>query len=233
MAKCIYCGEAKKLGPYGYCEDCYNDLSSDIRNQLATLERLETRSKSADLTMEEKQEIANQAVACGHALKEHKRKGVLFFKSDFRPQIAAIHANLGIPLLTEFTWDEKAGAKAIAKNKKSTLLLISAIIGTLYIIYLLYYCSSTLAAQTDSAAALGTTIGIALIFPHAFMTFLSVIFNWVGWAANVRWGALTAGILYSVATFLMPLYFMYTIIEVVLCFVGFARMKRPQPQTVG
>ena len=38
--------------------------------------------------------------------------------------------------------------------------------------------------------------------------------------------ALTAGILYSVAMILFPMYFAFVVIEAVLCYVGFAKLKK-------
>lgn len=109
--------------------------------------------------------------------------------------------------------------------KRSKLLLVSGIIGALYLIYLASYCSST-ASAAEGAEAIGVGIGIALIMPHAVLTGIAVIFNWVGFALRVRWGALTAGILYAVSMLLMPLYFMFVLIEMILCFVAFAKMKK-------
>ena len=37
--------------------------------------------------------------------------------------------------------------------------------------------------------------------------------------------ALTAGILYAVAMVLFPMYFFFVVVEMILCFIAFARMK--------
>lgn len=114
------------------------------------------------------------------------------------------------------------------KEKKSKLLLVSWIIGVLYVVYLFWYMSSAgSAAGTDSAEALGTAIGLALIVPHLVFVVLAVIFNILGWAMNKRGFTLTGGILYAVSILMMPLYFMFVIIEMILSFVGFAKMKKP------
>ena len=54
---------------------------------------------------------------------------------------------------------------------------------------------------------------------------LAVIFNILGWAMNKRGFALTGAILYTVALVLMPLYFMFVIIQMILSYVGFAKLK--------
>ena len=53
----------------------------------------------------------------------------------------------------------------------------------------------------------------------------AVIFNVLGWAMNKRGFALTGAILYTVALVLMPLYFMFVIIQMILSYVGFAKLK--------
>lgn len=42
---------------------------------------------------------------------------------------------------------------------------------------------------------------------------------------NRRAFALTAGILYAVAMVLFPMYFFFVVVEMILCFTAFARMK--------
>ena len=97
--------------------------------------------------------------------------------------------------------------------KKSKLLLAAAILGAAYFIYLISYFTG----------AIGET---ALVTPHMICVGIAAIFNWIGWAMSVRWGALVAGILYAVSIVLMPIYFMFVIIQMILCFVGFAKLKQ-------
>jgi len=112
-------------------------------------------------------------------------------------------------------------------KKKNVLLLISWIIGLLYTVYLVYYMASTAdASQAESSAyQAGTAIGIMIIMPHAAFCGLAVIFNLLGWAMNKSWAALVAGILYAVALVLMPLYFFGVVVEIILCFIGFAKIR--------
>lgn len=49
---------------------------------------------------------------------------------------------------------------------------------------------------------------------------------WIGWALRARWGALVAGILYSVSILARFLYAPFVIIQLILSFVGFAKMKK-------
>lgn len=112
------------------------------------------------------------------------------------------------------------------KKKKSVLLLISAIIGVLYIVYSIIYWGGTNTGTADTAEALGAGIATAIVFPHLICAGLAVIFNILGWAMNHRGFALTGAILYAVSMILFPLYFMFVIIEMILSFIGFARLKK-------
>lgn len=110
------------------------------------------------------------------------------------------------------------------KKKHSKLLLISAIIGTLYAIYLIVYFSTGISSN-DSAEAVGAVIATALVIPHMILVILAAIFNWVAYGTNKRGLALTGGILYSVAGVLFLLYILFVVPSIVLSFVGYAKLK--------
>ena len=112
------------------------------------------------------------------------------------------------------------------KKRRSKLLLASAIIGVLYILYSISYWTGANTSGADTAEAIGAGIATALVMPHLICTGLAVIFNIIGWAMNHRGFALTAGILYSVAMILFPMYFMFVLLEVIFSFVGFAKLKK-------
>ena len=108
--------------------------------------------------------------------------------------------------------------------KKSKLLLASGIIGTLYLIYLISYFSGGV-VSTDGAEAIGAGIAAALVTPHMVCVGVAVIFNWLGWALKARWAALVAGIMYAVSIVCMFMYAMFVVLEMIFCFVAFAKMK--------
>jgi hypothetical protein len=112
-----------------------------------------------------------------------------------------------------------------AKKKRSVLLLISAVIGIAYILYSISYWTGA-NSGVDGAEAVGAGIATALVFPHLICTGLAVIFTILGWSMNHRGFALTGAILYAVAMILFPLYFFFVLIEMVLSFVGFAKLKK-------
>lgn len=113
-----------------------------------------------------------------------------------------------------------------AKKKRSVLLLVSAILGVLYIIYSISYWTGANSGNSDAATALGAGIATALVMPHLVCSGLATLFNILGWAMNHRAFALVGGILYAVAMVLFPMYFVFVVVQVVLSFVGFAKLKK-------
>lgn len=111
-------------------------------------------------------------------------------------------------------------------KKRNVLLLVAAILGSAYLIYLVSYMAAAPVSTGYSAADAGTAIAMMMIMPHAALTGLAVIFNWIAWALSKRWAALTAGILYAVAILMMYIYFMFVVVEMVLCFVAFVQMGK-------
>lgn len=111
------------------------------------------------------------------------------------------------------------------KAKKSKLLLVSGILGTLYLIYLITYFMGGMATD-DQTQAIAGGLATMLVMPHMLCVGVAVIFTWIGWALRARWGALVAGILYSVSILAMFLYAPFVIIQLILSFVGFAKIKK-------
>lgn len=112
---------------------------------------------------------------------------------------------------------------------KSKLLLVALVLSALYMIYSAWYWFGGGAASqagTDSAAQAGGAIAAALVTPHLLCALLALVFNALGFAMGKRGFALTAGILYAVSMVLFPMYFFFVIVQMILCFVAFAKMRR-------
>lgn len=116
------------------------------------------------------------------------------------------------------------------KSKKNSgfniLLLISFIIGCLYLLYSLVYWSGAVGSVSGVGEQIGAGIATVLVMPHLICTVLAVIFNALGLFMNKRGFALTGAILYSVALVLFPMYFMFVIIEMILSYIGFAKIPK-------
>lgn len=110
--------------------------------------------------------------------------------------------------------------------KRSKLLLAAAIIGTLYLIYLITYFTGGVVSSDDVTETLGAGLAVTLVMPHTVCLGIAVIFNWLGWGLKARWAALVAGIMYAVSMVCMFLYAMFVVLEMIFCFVAFAKMKQ-------
>ena len=112
------------------------------------------------------------------------------------------------------------------KKKKSTLLLISAILGILYSVYIVVYFMGAGSNAGSTAEAIGAGIATVIVMPHMICAVLAAIFNTLGWAMSSRGFSLTGAILYAVAAVLFPIYAMFVLIQMILSFIGFARLKK-------
>lgn len=114
------------------------------------------------------------------------------------------------------------------KPKKSVLLGIALALGAVYVVYSLWYWFGGGAAGqvgSDSASQAGAGLAAVIVMPHLVLTLLAVVFNALGFVMGKRGFALTAGILYAVAMALFPVYFFFVIVQMILCFVAFAKMR--------
>lgn len=109
--------------------------------------------------------------------------------------------------------------------KRSKALLISAILGSLYSVYLIVYFSGSIFGSEGGAELAGIAIATALVTPHIILVVLATIFNWVGYFSNKRGFALTGGILYSVGGAIFIMYIMFVVPSIVLSFVGYSKLK--------
>lgn len=90
-------------------------------------------------------------------------------------------------------------------KKRSALLLIAGVLGILYLLYSVSYWTSV-NDGSGTAEAIGAGIATAIVFPHLICAGVAVIFNILAFFMRHQAFALVAGILYSVAMLLFPLY---------------------------
>lgn len=114
------------------------------------------------------------------------------------------------------------------KSRRSVVLLIAAIIGTICSVLLFGGMNNVLTTMDGMSGAetAGTAIGLTIVTPSIMVAAIGTILAWVGWGTRKRGFALAAGILYSVAIVLMIPYFMFYIIEMILSYVAYGTMKR-------
>lgn len=111
-------------------------------------------------------------------------------------------------------------------TKEKQAIISPWILDVLYIDYLFAYFGG-LVGNTTGGEQVGSLIASTIVMPHAICAALAVLFNILGWSMNNRGFTLTGAILYAVSIVLMPLYFMFVIIQMILSFVGYAKMKSP------
>lgn len=115
--------------------------------------------------------------------------------------------------------------------KKNKLLLVSLIIGALYLIYCITYWTGANTSTGSSSYQLGTAIATTMVLPHLVVTGIAVIFNALAFFMDKKAFALVAGILYAVAMLLFILYFWGDLVEMILCFVAYSQMKKIETST--
>ena len=114
--------------------------------------------------------------------------------------------------------------ETVNAKKKPTILLVSAVIATLWIIFGIYSFADATGSASGAAEQIGTAIAGTMIIPFLIIAGLGLLFNWLGWALKKRGFAITAGVLYCVSL----IGFTYTfglIPSIVLVFIGVAKLK--------
>lgn len=112
------------------------------------------------------------------------------------------------------------------RPKRSLCLLIAFFLSVVYFLYLLVCLTDGLSPNIDEWEALGWMLGASLMLPHIICLMIATLFDLIGWAARSRSCALVSAVLYIVSMAMMPLYFMFVVVQMVLSFVGFALMKQ-------
>lgn len=105
--------------------------------------------------------------------------------------------------------------KPLFKHKFSWCLLISFLIGLAYLIFSAAYWTQA------AGSNLGGALAVTMVYPHLICLFLAVVLNFLGVTLRNTWVAMVAAILYTIALFLFPMYWMFVIAEAILCWVAF------------
>lgn len=105
--------------------------------------------------------------------------------------------------------------------RKSKLLLVSWILSVIYSVMLLKYFS-----EISSSGEVVDAFATILLYPHIVVVLMGLLFNILGWSLHKAGYALTGAILYTVGIVLMPIYIFFIIIQTILSYVAYVRMKR-------
>ncbi len=104
------------------------------------------------------------------------------------------------------------------------LALVSFVIGLIYFICLIVNFIGG-SVSTNGSEQAGSILATALVMPHMITEGLAMIFNGLGCFLHKRAFILVGAILYTVSLVLFPLYFMFVLIEMILSFIAYAKMK--------
>ena len=113
-----------------------------------------------------------------------------------------------------------------SKKKRSITLIISAILGVAYSIYIISYFSNAMFGSDSTSEAIGGAIATALVTPHMVCVVIAAIFNVIACIGNKRAFALVGAILYCVGAVMFLLYAMFLIPSIILSFVGYAQLGK-------
>ena len=113
--------------------------------------------------------------------------------------------------------------------KRNKLLLVSGILGTAYLAYIIIYFLTNAVNSSDSLVQVGSALAFVLLTPHMIFVGIALFFNWLAFLLKARWSALLAGIIYCISMLLFVSFFWGVIAEMVLCIVAFAQMKKVKP----
>ncbi len=112
------------------------------------------------------------------------------------------------------------------KKKVNVVLLISAILGVAYTIYLIAYFTGAMGSAESGSDAAAGFIATALVTPHMICVGIAAIFNVLAAFLQKKGFALTCGILYSVGAVLFFMYALFVVPSIVLSFVGYAQLSK-------
>lgn len=116
-------------------------------------------------------------------------------------------------------------SEQVIRKRRSKLALVSWVLSLLYLIYLISHFGGSI-GSTTGVEQVGAALATALVFPHMLSVGIGLIFNMLGYFLNNRAFILVGAILYSVSILLFMVYFMFVIIQMVLSYVAFAKMKK-------
>ena len=113
-----------------------------------------------------------------------------------------------------------------SKRKRSVSLIIAAVLGVIYSIYILTYFSGVITGTQSAAEAVGGVIATAFVTPHMVCVVVAAIFNSVACFTNKRGFALAGAILYCVGAVVFLMYAPFVVPSIILSFVGYAKLGK-------
>ena len=113
-------------------------------------------------------------------------------------------------------------------KKRPFTLLLASIIGILMTKFMWGYIGQYVDFSGGTATYsqdLGTELFLAMSLPFCALATVALVFCCISWLFKQRWAALVAGILYSVSIVCLIPWLWMVVVQMILCYVGFAQMK--------
>jgi hypothetical protein len=107
---------------------------------------------------------------------------------------------------------------------------IATAIAFAYGIYLISYWAGANTGTSGDSEAVGAAIATALVLPHLLVTWIGVIFGFIGFFTRKSGFLLTAAILYASAAVLFLIYAIFLVPSIVLGFIGYVNQKKMTPK---
>ncbi len=111
-------------------------------------------------------------------------------------------------------------------RNRSKILFLSAVLGTLYSIYIISYFAGGIMGAKNAAEGIGASIATALVTPHMICVTVATIFSWLAFFMNLNWAAIASGILYVVGGIVFIVYILFVVPMIVLSFVGASKLNK-------
>lgn len=114
------------------------------------------------------------------------------------------------------------------KTRRCLLLLITAVLGLAYVVYLIVYFSGiSTAIPADDVAGftqLAAAFALRLVLPHIIAAGLAALLLLAGWWVNNKWLALAGALAYLAAILLFSLYWIFALPLMILSLAAFTVM---------
>lgn len=112
-------------------------------------------------------------------------------------------------------------------RKHPASLLIGGIIAAVLLFFLFDFMNFELdeALKDNTAASLGTLLGLTYMVPFRTLMVGGTIFCWIACLFSFRWAAIVAGVLFAVSMIILPRWMLVPLVPMILCFVGASKLK--------
>ncbi len=112
-------------------------------------------------------------------------------------------------------------------KNRSKVAFASALIATLYVLYLCFYFFGEVPGDVESGTdAIAAGLVYSLVMPHIVTNIIAVVFNWIAFAKNKKWAIIVALVFYIIAALSFVLYFFFDLPSIILSAVAISKISK-------